>query len=59
MLMRVPMGLRVVFLIAATSFRVIDGTMRASTSTFPSWPRISPEFETPVSPAGSIPDAWT
>src|SRR5207249_5308547 len=58
-LMRVAIGLRVVFLIAATSLRVIDGTIRASTSTFPSWPRMSPALETPVSPAGSIPDAWT
>src|SRR2546428_13238995 len=37
----------------------MDGTIRASTSTSPSWPRMSPALETPVSPAGSIPGAWT
>src|SRR6266850_423750 len=52
-------GLRVVFLIAATSLRVIDGTISASTATAPSAPTISPEFAMPVSPSGSTPDDWT
>jgi hypothetical protein len=35
------------------------GTIKASTATAPAEPTISPAFATPVSPVGSIPDAWT
>jgi hypothetical protein len=52
-------GFFVVFLMAATSLRVIVGTIKASTATAPAAPTISPEFATPVSPVGSIPAACT
>ena len=52
--MSVPIFLRVVRLMAATSLRVMDGTMRASTATAPSAPTMSPALEMPVSPV-----AWT
>ena len=41
------------------SLRVMDGTMRASTATADSGPRMRPELEIPVSPAGSGPEVWT
>jgi hypothetical protein len=49
---------RVTFRIAVTSRRVMDGTMSASTAVAPSGPTMSPELEIPVSPWGSMPDAW-
>ncbi len=58
-LMSWAIGLRVAFLMAATSFFVIEGTISASTATAASVPTMSPELATPVSPVGSIPDAWT
>jgi len=49
-LMSAPIFFLVIFLMAATSRRVIDGTIRASTVTAPSAPTMSPAFEMPVWP---------
>src|SRR2546425_4874371 len=57
--MSLPTGLGVAFWKAATSLRVIDGTISASTATAVSPPAMSPELEMPVSPRGSMPDDCT